>query len=465
MISREKMMKTDALKAASTFEVARVGRRLPALSSGNSAWAASILVGLLWCIALVALVVVGVLHTARLQLMVGKNHNDKIQARYLALAGVEKAKALLYRDAIDRRASEKNHTGELYQSPADFQEIQLGPGTFSVMRQARADEGGGVIFGIADEDNRLNINQAGPEELSKINGLTPDTIAAIADWKDEDDNVSAGGAEAEYYMSLRPPYLPRNGRFLTVRELLMVRGISPELLLGTPQLSPASGNRPQLLRQEAWIDYFTVNGWTENVNARGDARINIQTGDENALTSVPGISREIAQAITRYRGEKKLENLADLLEVTAAQSGGRGRRASSAGGGSGPLVISQDLFMEIADYLSAETVSEQPGLVNINTASLQVLSWLPGITPELAQATVSYRSSNGYFPNIGWLLKVPGMTRNIFKQLANRISARSETFRIVSDGIVRASGARQRLEVIVHVSSRDVVTLGYREEL
>src|SRR5204863_7426484 len=111
----------------------------------------SILVGLLWCMALVAVIVVGVLHTARLHLMIGKNYTDKIQARYLALAGVEKAKALLYEDAILRRGAAKNHTGQLYDTPEDFREVTLGPGKFSVVRPGRMEEGGGMIFGVADE--------------------------------------------------------------------------------------------------------------------------------------------------------------------------------------------------------------------------------------------------------------------------------------------------------------------------
>ena len=60
---------------------------------------ASILVGLLWCVALLSLVVVSLLHTARMDLTITKNYGDKIQAHYLALAGIEKAKALLYHDA------------------------------------------------------------------------------------------------------------------------------------------------------------------------------------------------------------------------------------------------------------------------------------------------------------------------------------------------------------------------------
>src|SRR5207248_1166667 len=60
---------------------------------------ASVLVGLLWCVAILSIIVIGLLHSAYLDLTVVKNHGDMIQAHYLALAGVEKAKALLYHDA------------------------------------------------------------------------------------------------------------------------------------------------------------------------------------------------------------------------------------------------------------------------------------------------------------------------------------------------------------------------------
>src|SRR5262245_26742532 len=126
---------------------------------------ASILVGLLWCLALLSIVVIGTLHSSRMDLTLVKNYGDRIQARYLALAGVEKAKALLYQDAIDRKKTSKNHTGDLYDAPDNFREIALGPGKFSVIRRARADEGGDIIYGVADEQSRLNLNQADADGL------------------------------------------------------------------------------------------------------------------------------------------------------------------------------------------------------------------------------------------------------------------------------------------------------------
>ena len=104
------------------------------------------------------------------------------------------------------------------------------------------------------------------------------------------------------------------------------------------------------------------------------------------------------------------------------------------------------------------------GLVNINTASLNVLACLPGVDRELAQAIISYRQSNGFFPNMAWLLKVPGMNQQILKQFALLVSVRSETFRILSEGKINSTGARQRIQAVVHVGLNDVATLSYRED-
>ena len=120
--------------------------------------------------------------------------------------------------------------------------------------------------------------------------------------------------------------------------------------------------------------------------------------------------------------------------------------------------------MDIADDLTVSD-EEQPGAVNINTASPEVLACLPAMPDELAQAIVSYRKSAGFFANIAWLLRVDGITRDIFKQIAPRICVRSQTFRILSEGKVTSSGARKRLQVIVRLGDARVDTLSWREDL
>ncbi len=440
---------------------------------------ASILVGMLWCLALLSVIVIGVLHTARLDLLVVKNYGDRIQAHYLALAGIEKAKALLYQNAKARSRNGKNHTGELYKDEQQFRDVRFGRGQFSVIRRGRQDEGGGIIYGVSDEESRLNINQATVDQFTNVLGMTPDIGAAIVDWRNDDNSpITPGGAKSDYYLSLQPPYLPRNGPFQTVRELLMVRGVTRELLMGQDfdqngllggegdggdETSPDA--QSSSLEDAGWSAMMTVDSSVNDVSAAGEDRVNIQTADQAALTGVSGITSGIARAIIAYRGQNQFKSVADLLDVTAPSQNRSGQTNAPASGSSGPKVVSEDLLRDIADGLTAASDQKLPGLINVNTAGIDVLTCLPGIDRQLAQAIISYRQSEGFLPNVAWLLKVPGLTRDIFKQIAPLVSVRSETFRIVSEGRVSSTGARQRIQVIVHVGLNDIDTLSYREDL
>jgi competence ComEA-like helix-hairpin-helix protein len=431
-------------------------------------------------------------------LRIVKNYGDVIQARYLALAGIEKAKALLYQDAISRKRSGRNHSGDLYNAPQEFKDSQLGRGQFRVFHQADTRDGGGLIYGITDEDSRLNLNQASAEELGKLPDMTPDIAAAILDWRDEDNQPMAGGAEADYYASLQPPYLPRNGPFQTTRELLMVRGVTRELFGGEdanlngildPEEDDGDDSYPPDNRDgvldSGWSGLLTVDSSVRNVSASGQTRINVQSADESSLTGVHGISSDIAKAIIAYRGQNRLESLVDLLDVSAAPQANQpaANQNSNSNGPDNPpnasparpnaanaqasaqKVISEDLLLEVADDITTADGQEQAGLVNVNTASLAVLECLQGITPELAQAIISYRQSSGFLPNTATLLRVPGMTRQLVKQLSSKMTVRSETFRILSEGEIKSTGARQRIQAIVRLGASDIETLSWREDL
>ncbi len=248
--------------------------------------------------------------------MVAKNYGDRIEA-LPALAGVEKAKALLYQNAHERSHSDKNHSGELYNDPGQFRDVNFGRGQFRVFHRGRQDEGGGIIYGISDEESRLNVNSADSNTLTHIQGITSDVVAAILDWRDRDNNVTPGGAESAYYLALQPPYQARNGPILTVRELLMVRGISQDLLFGqdthqngflTTTPDNESDNEHADSRASdvdaGWASILTVDSSVKNVNAGGQDRVNVQNADEGGtLAGVQGITQPIAHAIVQYRGQ------------------------------------------------------------------------------------------------------------------------------------------------------------------
>jgi len=48
--------------------------------------------------------------------------------------------------------------------------------------------------------------------------------------------------------------------------------------------------------------------------------------------------------------------------------------------------------------------------------------------------------------------------------VAPLIEARSETFRILSEGRIKSSGTRQRIQEIVHVGLHSLTTVSYRED-
>ncbi|MBN2605584.1 MAG: helix-hairpin-helix domain-containing protein [Bacilli bacterium] len=62
------------------------------------------------------------------------------------------------------------------------------------------------------------------------------------------------------------------------------------------------------------------------------------------------------------------------------------------------------------------------GLININTASLDLLDTLPGIGPTTAQSIISYRLENGAFTSIEDLLNVPGIGEGTLSEIRNLIT-------------------------------------------
>lgn len=114
--------------------------------------------------------------------------------------------------------------------------------------------------------------------------MARDIIDALVDWLDEDDRESDFGAESGYYRSLDEPYSSRNGAISTIEELLLVKGITPQLLFG-------EGDKKGL------ADFVTVFG--------SDGTININTAPgELILAMAPQVSKDMVDTIMEYRTEE-----------------------------------------------------------------------------------------------------------------------------------------------------------------
>src|SRR5262249_35407736 len=110
-------------------------------------------------------------------------------------------------------------------------------------------------------------------------GMTEEIANSILNWMDPSGNVRSPGADASYYSSLNPPYRMKNGPLDSLEELLLVKGVTPQLLFGNDK------NRNGVLDPDeddgsgqcniGWSAYLTVYSREVNVDSEGNLRINV----------------------------------------------------------------------------------------------------------------------------------------------------------------------------------------------
>ena len=61
--------------------------------------------------------------------------------------------------------------------------------------------------------------------------------------------------------------------------------------------------------------------------------------------------------------------------------------------------------------------------VNINTASVEELSALPGLSKQQAKSIVDYREENGRFRSAGEITDIKGISENTYNKIALYITA------------------------------------------
>ena len=91
-------------------------------------------------------------------------------------------------------------------------------------------------------------------------------------------------------------------------------------------------------------------------------------------------------------------------------------------------------FSQIADKITVDDSDKIPGKVNVNTASVIVLTALMGggdSAEQTAENIVAYRETLLYgMESIGELMDVPSMSVNTFQKIASLITTRSDVYSI-----------------------------------
>src|SRR5262249_27263783 len=120
------------------------------------------------------------------------------------------------------------------------------PGRFSVIALRYPDDPNAASapfrYGVIDGSGKLHLNallardngrgDAGGRSRRALPNMTERVANAIIDWIAPDQTPRTSGAEDEYYSTLSPPYHAKNGPLDTLEELLLVKGVTPQLLFG-----------------------------------------------------------------------------------------------------------------------------------------------------------------------------------------------------------------------------------------
>jgi type II secretory pathway component PulK len=254
-----------------------------------------------------------------------------------------------------------------------------------------------ITFGLVDEASKLNINNTNvtAEMLELLPRMTPELAAAIIDWRDADEEVTAGGAEAETYARLPEPYFCKNAPFDSVDEVRLVSGATMDILLGEDLnrngvLDPNETDQDRNgLADPGILEYLTVSSQEPNTRADGTERLNLN-GNRNELVTM----------LTEVFGAARANQIRDRLNPPNRQFDSvlEFYRVSD---------MTATEFAQIETEITTESGATIPGRMNVNTASAAVLACLPGIGDDKALDLVNYRLSNASaVDSVAWVKEV-----------------------------------------------------------
>ncbi len=414
-----------------------------------------VLVAVLWVVAVLMIIVATAGQTSRLDTKVCRLvRTEQLRCKWSCRAGIETAIGVLNEDF-----RESDSLTDLWSdNEEDLSNIKLEQCWFDVM--------------VVDEASKLNVNTATKEQLLGLWYMTEEIAEAIIDWRDKDDNPQTGGVEGGYYENMPFRYTIRNGPFRTIRELLLVRGVTPKLLYGEDtnfngQLdynerdgdkSPPPDDEDDEL-DEGWIAHLTCYSYDTNKDASGNNRININQANERQLERSLNINRSHAKWIVENRNRqnnRRYGSIADLINNNSSKEPTRGSREGS--DQAEPLDL--QTFYQIADKITVDNSQKIPGKVNINTASEDVLTALLGgdeAAEELARNIIIYRAGliDG-MQSIAEVMQAGTMKIDTFKKVAGYITTRSDVFTVrcvATADRSGLSGATLQTEAIVDRSS------------
>jgi general secretion pathway protein K len=240
----------------------------------------------LWVLTIMMVLVLSFSYMTRTETYATLSFKEGMEKRSLAEAGERGILELFFRNANKNQAITLPGF-EVWKIDNTSYTDKMGEGEYSVR--------------IIDESGKIGINALTDGNSDILRNLLKNLgvqeeeantiVDSILDWKDADDAHHLSGAEDEYYMSLPNPYKAKNANFDTLEELLLVKGMTSEILYGSEE-------------KKGIINLLTI--YSNKI------QININAAPKEVLMAIPGITPEIADSIISFREHDEIKNAAEV---------------------------------------------------------------------------------------------------------------------------------------------------------
>jgi general secretion pathway protein K len=272
----------------------------------------------LWILTFLGIVFTAFTFSMRTELAAAGNFRDAAEAYYLAEAGVYRAAAEIIN--ADRNVPPDSSTYDAldehwHTNPAAYDNVPLGRGRYWVT--------------VTDEESKIALNGATDAVLRRLfsnsgvrdEKLLSTMVDSIQDWRDPDNLHRLNGAEDDYYLSLPTPYRAKNANLDSIDELLLVKGITPEILYGniaTPE------RRAELTPQLPWERQLQPGeylGVAQHLSIQSAGQVNVNTASPEVLMAL-GLTAVETKLVLDRRTESPFRSVGELTNLLTSVSGG-----------------------------------------------------------------------------------------------------------------------------------------------
>ena len=287
---------------------------------------------------------------------------------------------------------------------------------------------------IIDNSSRLDLNTVTEAQLSNL-PLTQEQIDCFLDWREPGQNPRTEGAKDEYYNGLAKPYNTREGRLQTVSEVLQIKAWTPDVLYNVQTNTVNSGRTNNNEPTSPIFDLVSLDCYSGAYNPEGNGKTNLNQANLTAqqLSQNAQIPIQNATTIINSRNTQPNRQFVRLSQVISLPGIGG----------------NQTVLRSVMDRMTISPAVRVQGFVNINTATAEVLSIIPGITEDLANQIVDSRPTDGY----KLLSEILTVSSDIgfLTAAADTLTVTSQSFRVRVVG--KAGQSTVALEAIVTITN------------